>query len=787
MSTLIDNSLFRSAVIALAYFLTAELGHLVAVFPGWNISLFWPPSGIALAAVFLFRFSAAPGIFLGAFASNLMQMPSASDPAMLLTCVGISLSSTAAALIAGLLAARISATNTLWESASQALQAAGAMGLACIVAAAGGVGSLYIAGIIPEERLTGAMSMWWLGDFSGMLIFAPTTYLAIRLLFPLEGEFPAQHVLRPAIYSAGLASAGLGVFLSLWLAESNKISEQLARESATVANALSQTLLAAERDLEAVRALVYASEDHVDIEEFLLFTAATVGGRLANPGLQGIGWAPRVTDPGAWEIHVAQITDRDIVLYERSPSGSKVPVAARREYFPVEFIQPPSETNLGAMGFDLASEPNRRKALERSRDTGQISMVAPIHLVQSDQPEPAMLICVPIYRAGSSTDSVAGRRDNITGFASSVHLIRPLFDSVPMGTGTGAGAGLDMDFHLFEVTRGDDATWYHTRHSTRHKHAETFTPPSLTRLTEGLHGTALIDFAGRRWLTVATPGPNLIQSQRSWIPWGALALILIIGVGTGSVSLERLVARQHLASEREKTEQALMEARAANESKAYFMAAAGHDIKQPLYALGMLTETLLMSEPTESAKPILLRLKDSIQEMTKHFDTLMDIENFHHGNFELSLCTIELAHFASRIDLEIAPLCAEKALVWNLDFDNLRGFSDPELLLRVFRNLLTNAVRYTDAGEVSCTAVAEGDYVTFRISDTGPGIEKQYQQTVFEQFTRLGDIAIPADARGIGLSIVRKIDEALELNLKMSSVPGEGTTFSFQIPRVDSD
>ena len=89
MSTLIDNSLFRSAVIALAYFHTAEQRQLGAVFPGWNLSLFWPPSGIALAAVFLFRFSAAPGIFLGAFASNLMQMPSASDPAMLLTCVGI--------------------------------------------------------------------------------------------------------------------------------------------------------------------------------------------------------------------------------------------------------------------------------------------------------------------------------------------------------------------------------------------------------------------------------------------------------------------------------------------------------------------------------------------------------------------------------------------------------------------------------------------------------------------------------------------------------------------------
>lgn len=116
--------------------------------------------------------------------------------------------------------------------------------------------------------------------------------------------------------------------------------------------------------------------------------------------------------------------------------------------------------------------------------------------------------------------------------------------------------------------------------------------------------------------------------------------------------------------------------------------------------------------------------------------------------------------------------------------DDVRVFTDQDLLLRLIRNLLTNAVRFTESGEVCCRAKAYVDRVEFLISDTGSGIPEEQQKQVFEQFVRLAQSGITSAGSGLGLSIVRKISEALELSIQMSSVVGKGTGFRFQLPRI---
>jgi signal transduction histidine kinase len=111
-------------------------------------------------------------------------------------------------------------------------------------------------------------------------------------------------------------------------------------------------------------------------------------------------------------------------------------------------------------------------------------------------------------------------------------------------------------------------------------------------------------------------------------------------------------------------------------------------------------------------------------------------------------------------------------------------FTDPDLLLRLFRNLLTNAVKFTDSGEVCCSAKAKGDTVEFLISDTGIGIAAELQEEVFKQFVRLAAGAVGSTGAGLGLSIVDKISRALGLGLQMSSTLGVGTRFSFRLPSV---
>jgi two-component system, sensor histidine kinase len=136
---------------------------------------------------------------------------------------------------------------------------------------------------------------------------------------------------------------------------------------------------------------------------------------------------------------------------------------------------------------------------------------------------------------------------------------------------------------------------------------------------------------------------------------------------------------------------------------------------------------------------------------------------------------------SARIDAEMAPLCAHKNLHWNLDMDDVLVSTDAELLLRLLRNLLTNAVHHTDSGEVCCHAKSQDDSVEFLVSDTGRGIAAEHHEAVFGQFVRLGSNGVGSTGFGLGLSIVEKIAQSLDLGLKMSSVPGKGTQFRFRI------
>ncbi|MBK6736563.1 MAG: HAMP domain-containing histidine kinase [Haliea sp.] len=269
-------------------------------------------------------------------------------------------------------------------------------------------------------------------------------------------------------------------------------------------------------------------------------------------------------------------------------------------------------------------------------------------------------------------------------------------------------------------------------------------------------------------------------------------LLMVMSVRRGSaifrdsilMRFEKDAALNRVEAERQNTQNALRQAQAANDAKAYFMAAASHDIKQPLQALGLLTDTLLMSNLPPSTVPVLQSQRESITLMTAHFDALMDMGRFEGGHFQLTISRFRLGDFASCIDREIAPLCAANSLAWQLDMDNVLVSTDEALLLRLMRNLLTNAVRYTDSGTVSCRAKATQEWVEFEIADTGCGIAAEDQEVVFNEFVRLANNGVRSSGAGLGLSIVKKISQALELELQMSSSPGVGTRFTFRLANL---
>jgi signal transduction histidine kinase len=212
------------------------------------------------------------------------------------------------------------------------------------------------------------------------------------------------------------------------------------------------------------------------------------------------------------------------------------------------------------------------------------------------------------------------------------------------------------------------------------------------------------------------------------------------------------------------------------------MAAASHDIKQPLYALGMLTDTLMMSEIPDSAMSILQKQRRSIDRMSHLFDDLMDLSRFERGVFEINFQEIGSHELAQVLDDEFEPLCREKGIDWQIAFERTVLSTDPELLMRLLRNLLHNALRYTDAGRICCSATVAGDVFRFSIEDTGRGIEPRDQHRIFKEFIRLENPNDGNTGAGLGLAIVKHIADALNLELDLNSEPGVGTCFEFAIP-----
>lgn len=763
--------------IALGYALTAQLGYQFPVSPDTSVTLFSPPAGIALAAVLLLGWRALPGIFLGALLASFWKFPAETGATLIGAGLTLSVAYSAAALMAGC-GLRIITRALPQLGVIKILLSFLLLAFASFIAATGCVASLYLAHAFPEDLLLASLGVHWLGEFSSMLIIGPGLWLLIRFL--VSSNKPMESTLIKLVWSInGLFTViALITFVVLWNLETDRMTSMLSRDAALTAEKLEEVVFTLKRDMEAIRALMYAS-DRVTAYEFELFTASILKGRKFGPAAQAVGYLPRVRDRATWEAQMHRAGYSWARLYEVNSAGQPAPVAPRADYYPIQYIQPMSSVNKRAVGFDMYSEASRRWALQDARDRGDASMVAPIFLVQLDAPKPAVLVCLPIFTRGAAPDSVAARQARLVGFASGVYLIDTLFDKA-MST-----SDEDIRRHLFDTGLPAATQWYATRPPSVETGAHANQArPTLSGLKEEMHGAAAARFYGYTWQVVTTPGPGFTPAHRSWIPWGAALAVLIFGVFLSIVMTERVTARRNMAAEREKTEQALRDTRAAIDSKAYFMTAAAHDIKQPLYALRILVDTLMMSHLTEPVRHLVKSLGRSIDEMSRHFDTLMDLGRFQDGSFDVKRSKFGLGELAQRIDLEIAPMCAGKGLVWNIHMDDVLVFTDRDLLLRLLRNLLINAVSYTASGAVNCRARVENNIVRFEVSDTGCGIAAEQQSAVFEQFVRLEQAATGVTGHGLGLSIASKISQALDLDLQMVSIPDVGTRFSFRLPAI---
>ncbi|WP_225919096.1 hybrid sensor histidine kinase/response regulator NahK/ErcS' [Pseudomonas ogarae] len=229
--------------------------------------------------------------------------------------------------------------------------------------------------------------------------------------------------------------------------------------------------------------------------------------------------------------------------------------------------------------------------------------------------------------------------------------------------------------------------------------------------------------------------------------------------------------------------EAKREAEQANLSKTKFLAAVSHDLLQPLNAARLFTSALLeRREPVANAQ-LVRNVSNSLQDVENLLGTLVDISKLDAGVIKADVAPFALSELLDNLAAEYAQIARSEGLALHFVGCSVLVRSDMQLLARILRNLLTNAIRYTPSGRVVLGCRRHRQRVSIQVWDSGIGIAENRLEEIFQEFKR-GDVQRPNQDRGLGLglAIVEKIAGILGHRIQVRSWPGKGSMFSIDVP-----
>lgn len=529
--------------------------------------------------------------------------------------------------------------------------------------------------------------------------------------------------------------------------------------------------------MRAGAGLMTRSRDMPTAEEFHAFTYRLELARR-YPGIQGIGFTARILP-----ADVARL------VAERRASGDPGfrvwPEYARDEYHAILYLAPLDRRNREAIGYDMFTQPTRRAAMERARDTGEPVASGVVELVQEidADKQPGFLIYVPVYHGSVVPSTVEERRSKLRGFIYSPFRARDLFDGI-LGSDQKARAG----FALFDGDVETGTLLYETGG---------YRDPA--RFAE----TRSFDVAGQRWTarmfsTVAFER----TSSRGLVPW-----VRWVG-GCVSILLTWLVwnearARERAEVFRARAEEAVSYLRAAEQSlqeqarsaermsrlKDEFLATLSHELRTPVNAIAGWAHMMnTMQLPQERQAEAIAVISRNAQVQAKLVEDLLDMSRIISGRLVLDMQPMDPADAVAAALNVVRPTAdAKRVRLESHASPGMRIMADPARLQQILWNLLINAIKFTPAGGlVSVATTCDGSQAKIVVTDTGMGITRDFLPHVFERF-RQADSGFTRShgGLGIGLSIARNLVEMHAGSIHAHSA-GEntGATFTINLPLV---
>ena len=225
------------------------------------------------------------------------------------------------------------------------------------------------------------------------------------------------------------------------------------------------------------------------------------------------------------------------------------------------------------------------------------------------------------------------------------------------------------------------------------------------------------------------------------------------------------------------------QAEQANIGKSRFLAAASHDLRQPLQTLSLLQGVLAKRLTDENGSKLIARLEETIGAMSGMLNTLLDINQLEAGIVRPEIVEFRVDELLERLRTEFAYHAAAKGLGWRVVTSRAMVRSDPRLLEQVLRNLLSNAMKYTERGAVLLGCRRHEDKLRIEVWDRGIGIPSDHIKAIFDEFHQVNNAARQCiRGLGLGLSIVKRICDLLGHTVDVRSRPGLGSVFAIEVP-----
>jgi len=302
-------------------------------------------------------------------------------------------------------------------------------------------------------------------------------------------------------------------------------------------------------------------------------------------------------------------------------------------------------------------------------------------------------------------------------------------------------------------------------------------------------------------LLIFAPAIARVALGGGTLGWG-LAVVMTVAMGMTMLlarnyreSFERIVGLKlrtealavQLRAEKAFADAARHEAEVANRAKTQFFAAASHDLRQPLHAMGLFAEALRARAHDPEVAQLVNSINESVDALEGLFSELLDITRIDSGGVEVHADNFALADIFRKVRLHFEPAAFEKGLDLRTRGAAHVAFADPLLVERIVRNLVSNAIRYTADGSVLLSCRRRGERLLLQVWDTGPGIGADERARIFEEFYQVPGTAVVSleqkKGLGLGLAIVKRLCALMAAPLALSSEVGRGSVFTVELPR----